>query len=425
MASTYKNLSAGQKLSEYNGLKKQFDSFCFEDVKLDMSRGKPGPEQLDLAAGMHTCLSESDYYSSDGIDCRNYGVLDGLTEMKKIFADMLDVSPDEVILGGNSSLSMMFDNIASNVSHGVRDSIPWQRQGDVKFICPVPGYDRHFAICDYFHIGMVTIDMTPDGPDMDAVERLVSEDPLIKGMWCVPVFSNPDGCIYSDETVRRIAGLRPAAHDFRVYWDNAYCVHHFRGERPAIPCILRECEKSGNPNMPLVFASFSKISFSGAAVSAIAASKSNCDFIRKRLAVQSIGPDKLCQLRHVRFFGDADGVYRHLIKIAGVIRPKFEIVTSALNENLSDLEIATWTDPSGGYFISFDTLPGCAARTVSLCKEAGVTLTPAGSTYPHGKDPHDKNIRIAPTYPTPGELKKAMDIFCVAVRLASLERLLG
>jgi len=387
-----------------------------------MSRGKPGPEQLDLAAGMHTCLAENDYISSDGVDCRNYGVLDGLYEMKEIFAGLLDVSPDEVILGGNSSLSMMFDNIASNASHGVRDSIPWQRQGDIKFICPVPGYDRHFSICDYFHIKMVTVGMTPGGPDMDAVERLVESDPLIKGMWCVPIFSNPDGCTYSDDTVRRIANLKPAAHDFRIYWDNAYSVHHFRGDRPEIPCILRECEKSGNPHMPLVFTSFSKISFSGAAVSAMATSKSNCDFIRKRLAVQSVGPDKLNQLRHIRFFGNAEGVFKHLVKIADIIRPKFETVIQIFNENLSHLEIANWTDPSGGYFISFNTLPGCAAKTISLCKEAGITLTPAGATYPYGNDPNDSNIRIAPTYPSLGELKQAMEIFCVAVRIAALEK---
>ena len=422
--SAYKNFSAEQKFTEYNNLKKIFEAYVAENLHLDMSRGKPGPEQLDLAAGMHTCLSENDYYSSGGIDCRNYGILDGLPEMKKIFADLLDVSVDEIILGGNSSLSMMFDNIASNVSHGVRDSIPWQRQGDVKFICPVPGYDRHFAICDYFHIKMIAVGMKPDGPDMDEVEKLVGSDPLIKGMWCVPVFSNPDGCIYSDEVIRRIANLKPAAHDFRIYWDNAYCVHHFRGEKPTIPCILRECEKSGNPHMPLVFASFSKISFSGAAVSAIATSKSNCDFIKTRLAIQTIGPDKLNQLRHVRFFGDSGGVYKHLVKIAEIIRPKFETVIKIFEKNLSQLEIADWTDPSGGYFISFNTLPGCAARAVSLCKDAGVTLTPAGSTYPYGNDPVDANIRIAPTYPTRCELEKAMEIFCVAVRIASLEKLL-
>ena len=419
----YKELSNGQKLSEYNRLKKQHAAYCAENLALDMSRGKPGPEQLDLAAGMHSCLAEDDYYSSDGIDCRNYGVLDGIPEIKKIFADILDVSPGEVIVGGNSSLGMIFDNIASNVSHGVRDSIPWQKQGDIKFICPVPGYDRHFAICDYFHIKMVTVKMTPAGPDMDEVERLVNHDPLIKGMWCVPVYSNPDGCIYSDEVIRRIAGLTPAAHDFRIYWDNAYCIHNFRGERPEIPCILRECEKSGNPHMPLVFTSFSKISFSGAAISAMAASVSNCDFIRKRLAVQSIGPDKLNQLRHARFFKDLDGVLAHMQKLAAILRPKFDTVDGVLKRGLSEAGVGQWHCPDGGYFISFNTPAGCARRVVELCREAGVTLTDAGAAFPYGNDPRDAQLRLCPSFAPEGDLEQAFLIFCEAVKLAALERM--
>jgi len=392
-------------------------------LRLDMSRGKPGEDQLDLCNGMLTVLDGSDYKSPGGIDCRNYGGLEGIPEMKKIFADILGIAPEEVVVGGNSSLAMMFDNVAVNVSHGVRDGEPWMRQGQVKFLCPVPGYDRHFTICEYFHIDMIPVPMTPDGPCVDTVEKLVSSDPMIKGMWCVPVFSNPDGCVYSDETVRRLAALKPAAEDFRLYWDNAYAIHHFTGDRPVIPNILKECERAGNRDMPLVFASFSKVSMAGAGVAAMASSLSNCEYIRKRFFTQTIGPDKLSQLRHVRFFKDYDGVMAHMAKVAEIIRPKFETVLQALKTELGGLGIGAWKEPSGGYFISFDTLPGCAKRTVALCKEAGVTLTGAGATFPYGRDPEDRNIRIAPTYPPIGELRAAMEVFCLAVRLATLEQL--
>jgi len=420
----YVDMTADELKSEYAALQREYDKILAKKYNIVMARGVQSEAQLDLSSPMMTCVSENDYTSEDGTDCRNYGGLDGISEMKKIVADILRVEPDEVIVGGNSSLAMMFDNISVNVSHGVRDGLPWQRQGEVKFICPVPGYDRHFSICDYFHIKMINVGMRSDGPDMDAVEALVESDPMIKGMWCIPVYSNPDGCVYSNETVRRIARLSPAASDFRLYWDNAYCIHNFRGTPPAIPDILRECAEAGNENMPLEFMSFSKISFCGAAVSAIAASRSNCDYIRKRLSVQSIGPDKLNQLRHARFFKDADGVARHMKKMAEILRPKFELVTEIFTKNIGPSGAAVWSDPDGGYFISVSALPGCAKRAVKLCGDAGVKLTPAGAAFPYGVDPLDSNIRIAPSFPILSELETAAGVFCVAVKIAAVEKLL-
>ena len=421
----YYELEQDELVRIYHRLQKQYEAYCHRNLKLDMSRGKPGADQLDLCGAMMNCLAKDDYMSSNNIDCRNYGGVDGIPEMKQLFAAILETDRDEVIVGGNSSLKMMFDNIAVNVSHGVRDGVPWQQQGTIKFICPVPGYDRHFSICQYFHIEMIPVEMTPDGPDMDTVERLVASDPLIKGMWCVPVFSNPDGYVYSDEVVRRIANLKPAAVDFRIYWDNSYTIHHFSGERPVIPNILRECEKAGNPHMPLIFTSFSKISFPGAAVAAIASSKSNCEFIRKRLTIQTIGPDKLNQLRHVRFFKDLNGVLAHMEKMAEILRPKFEVVLNTLQTELSGKGVAAWTTPSGGYFVSLNTEEGCTNRTVDLCKNAGIVMTGAGATFPYGKDPLDRNIRIAPSYPPIDELKTAMEVFCVCVQIAAIEKLLN
>lgn len=402
----------------------EYEEYKAQGLHLDMSRGKPSSAQLDLSNGMLNCLSGEDYTSESGMDCRNYGGLDGLPEMKRIFADLLDLSPEEVIVGGNSSLTMMFDNIASNMTHGVRDGWPWMQQGQVKFLCPVPGYDRHFAICEYFHIQMIPVPMDEHGPDMDLVEQLVESDPMIKGMWCVPKFSNPEGTTYSDEVVRRLARLKPAAGDFRLYWDNAYAIHCFSDEDPKLLNILRECEAAGNPNMPLIFASFSKVSFSGAGVAMMASSKSNCDYIRQRLTVQQIGPDKLNQLRHVRFFRSADGVRAHMNKQAELIRPKFELVAHFLEEELGGTGIARWSSPKGGYFVSFYSLDGCAKRIVKLCKEAGVIMTSAGAAYPYGNDPHDSHIRIAPTYPPLSELQMAMNVFCSTAKLVCVEKLL-
>lgn len=392
--------------------------------KLNMTRGVPSDDQLALCNEIMTCLSVEDYKSSNGADCRNYGGLDGIVEMRKIFADLLDLTPEEVIVGGNSSLALMFDNVSVNVSHGVRDGKPWQSQGKIKFLCPSPGYDRHFTICNYFHIDMIPIAMGPDGPDMDDIEKRVSSDPMIKGVWCVPKYSNPTGIVYSDETVRRFANLKPAADDFRIYWDNAYAFHDL-GETKKILNIVRLCEEAGNPNMVYVFSSFSKVSFAGASVTCMASSKSNCDYIRQRLTAQTIGPDKLNQLRHARFFKDAKNVLAHMEKHAEILRPKFKLVNDTLERELGGLGIAEWTKPAGGYFVSFDSLEGIAKRIVTLCSEAGVALTPAGATYPNGKDPKDSNIRIAPTCPPLAELEAAMEIFCVAVKLASVEKFLA
>jgi aspartate/methionine/tyrosine aminotransferase len=393
--------------------------------KLNMTRGVPSNEQLSLCNELLTCLSMEDYLSENGTDCRNYGGLDGIPEMKKIFADLLDVTPDEVVVGGNSSLALMFDNVAVNMSHGVRDGTSWQSQGQIKFLCPSPGYDRHFTICNYFHIDMIPIAMGQDGPDMDAIEKAVSSDPMIKGIWCVPKYSNPTVIVYSDETVKRFARLKPAANDFRIYWDNAYAFHDLGSKKVEIPNIIRLCEEAGNPNMAYVFASFSKVSFAGASVTCIASSKSNCEFIRKRLTVQTIGPDKLNQLRHVRFYKSAQGVLAHMEEHAAILRPKFKLVADTLSRELDGTGVAEWTNPAGGYFVSFDAQKDCAKKIVALCAQAGVTLTPAGATYPNGNDPQDRNIRIAPTCPSLADLGEALEIFCVAVKLVSVEKYLS
>ena len=420
----YAEMSAAELAALKEDLTKDLSNFKEKNLKLNMTRGVPSEDQLALCNEMLTCLSASDYKAASGIDCRNYGGLDGIPEMKKIFADLLDLTPEEVIVCGNSSLALMFDNVAVNMSHGVRDGTPWQKQGQVKFLCPVPGYDRHFTICNYFHIEMIPIAMDENGPDMDTIEKLVSSDSMIKGIWCVPKFSNPTGIVYSDEVVRRFANLKPAADDFRIYWDNAYAIHDLGATQAKISNIVRLCEEAGNPNMVYVFASFSKVSFAGSSVTCMASSSSNCDYIRKRLTAQTIGPDKLAQLRHVRFFRDADNVVAHMEKHAAILRPKFKLVSDTLNRELGPLGIAEWTEPKGGYFVSFNALEGCAKRVVVLCAEAGVALTPAGATFPNGNDPKDRNIRIAPTYPPLAELEQALNIFCTAVKLASAEKLL-
>jgi DNA-binding transcriptional MocR family regulator len=390
---------------------KKHQEFIRRKLNLNMMRGNPGKAQLELSRGLLTCLGDGDHISEDGIDCRNYGVLDGLPEMKRIFADILDLEPAEIIVGGNSSLSLMFDQIAASVT-----------PGKSKFICPAPGYDRHFAVCAHFDIEMIPVEMKDSGPDMDEVERLVCSDPHIKGIWCVPYFSNPTGAVYSDETVRRFASLRPAAEDFRLYWDCAYIIHRLRGKERRIPNIVRECEKAGRPDMPFVFASFSKVSYPGAAVACMASGLGNIEAIKKRLSVQTIGSDKIRQLMHVRFFGCADGVYRHMEKHAAILRPKFELVDSMLERELSGLDECEWTSPEGGYFISVSTPEGTAGRVVELCAEAGVALTPAGAVFPGGRDPKDRGLRLAPSFPAEDELRTAMEVFCNAVRLAAFEK---
>jgi len=421
----YVQMETGELTAVKNELEEAFSRFKKEGKKLNMTRGVPSDEQLSLCNEMMNSLTSDDYKSMNGSDCRNYGGLDGIPEIKKIFAELLGFSIDEVIVGGNSSLSLMFDNVAVNMTHGVREGKPWQSQGQVKFLCPSPGYDRHFTICSYFHIDMIPIFMGHEGPDMDTIEKMVSSDPMIKGIWCVPKYSNPTGIVYSEETVRRFANLKPAADDFRIYWDNAYAFHDLGDTKAPMPNIIRMCEEAGNPNMVYVFTSFSKVSFAGASVTCMASSKSNCDYIKQRLSVQTIGPDKINQLRHVRFFKDAAGIMAHMEKHAAILRPKFKLVSDTLRAELGGLDIARWTEPLGGYFVSFDSLEGCAKRIVALCAEAGVALTPAGATYPNGNDPQDKNIRIAPTCPPIGELKDALEIFCAAVKLASVEKFLS
>lgn len=392
-----------------------------------MSRGKPSIDQLDLSMGMLDVLtSDMDLTCEDGTDCRNYGVLDGISEAKELLADMMEVAPDHIIIYGNSSLNVMYDTVSRSMTHGVMGNTPWCKLDKVKFLCPVPGYDRHFAITEYFGIEMINIPMTPTGPDMDMVEKLVASDDSIKGIWCVPKYSNPQGISYSDQTVRRFARLKPAAPDFRIYWDNAYTIHHlYDMDQDHLIEILAECKRAGNPDMVYKFASTSKISFPGSGIAAIAASQNNLVDIKKQLRIQTIGHDKVNQLRHVRFFGDIHGMVEHMKKHADILRPKFEAVLETLDRELEGLGIGTWTTPKGGYFIAFDSLDGCAKAIVAKCKKAGLVMTGAGATYPYGKDPHDSNIRIAPSYPPLNDLKQAMELFALCVKLVSVEKLLS
>ncbi len=410
--------------NEILALKKQwneeYDKFKAMNLQLNMARGKPSPEQLDLSMDMLDVLdSKSDLKGID--DYRNYGILDGIPEAKELFSKMLGVSTDEIIIGGNASLNLMYDIIADSYAFGVNGSTPWCKLDKVKFLCPVPGYDRHFAICEKFGIEMINIPTTEAGPDMDMVEKLVSEDEGIKGIWCVPQYTNPTGYVYSDETVKRFAALSPKAADFRIFWDNAYVIHHLVENPRLVLNIMDECKKNGKENMVYILGSTSKITFSGAGVAAFASSKENLDNIKKTLGVRTIGYDKINQIRHVRYFGNYEGLLNHMKKHAAVIAPKFEVVVNMLEKEIAPLGIGTWTKPDGGYFVSFDSLPGCAKRIVELCKNAGVTLTGAGAAFPYGKDPEDKNIRIAPTYPTVDELATAMEIFCLSVKIASAE----
>ena len=423
----YKDLSKEELLSLKSNLEKEFKKVKAKGIKLDMSRGKPSTEQLNLSMGMMDVLtSDSDLVCEEGVDCRNYGVLDGIKEAKQLLADMMEVPKDNIIIFGNSSLNVMYDTIARSMTHGVMGSTPWCKLDKVKFLCPVPGYDRHFAITEYFGIEMINIPMTPTGPDMDMVEEYVNNDPAVKGIWCVPKYSNPQGITYSDETVHRFAKLNPAAEDFRIFWDNAYGIHHlYEDKQDYLIEILMECKKEGHPNMVYKFGSTSKISFPGSGIAALAASKANLDDIRKYITVQTIGHDKLNQLRHVKFFKDLEGVHAHMKKHAAILRPKFEMVEATLEKELGGLGIGEWTTPKGGYFISFESLDGCAKKIVAMAKEAGVVMTGAGATYPYGKDPKDSNIRIAPSFPPIEELEKAAQVFVVCVKLASVEKLLA
>lgn len=423
----YKELSKEELQTLQAELTKAYEDTKGKGLKLDMSRGKPGITQLDMGMDILDALnSKSDMKTEDGMDVRNYGVLDGIPEAKRLMAGIMGVKPENVVVCGNASLSIMYDTISRSVTHGVMGSTPWCKLDKVKFLCPVPGYDRHFAITEHFGIEMINVPMSPQGPDMDMVERLVAEDSAIKGIWCVPKYSNPQGYSYSDETVRRMAALKPAAKDFRIFWDNAYAVHDLYDDRKdTILEILSECEKAGNPDMVYEFCSTSKISFSGAGVAALASSKGNIDFIKKSMTIQTIGYDKINQLRHVRYFKDINGLKAHMKKHAALLKPKFEAVLTTLDEELSGLGIGEWTKPNGGYFISFEAMDGCAKAIVAKCKEAGMTLTGAGATFPYGKDPKDSNIRIAPSFPTPEEMKQAAELFTLCVKLVSVEKLLA
>ncbi|QNU65344.1 aminotransferase class I/II-fold pyridoxal phosphate-dependent enzyme [Ruminiclostridium herbifermentans] len=420
----YETLSADDLKNEIEALEKRYNAFKEQKLKLDMTRGKPCSEQLDICMDMLDIPAKELRKACDGTDCFNYGVLDGLPEAKALFAEMLEVNTNEIIIGGNSSLNLMYDTIARAMSLGVMGGTPWSKLEKVKFLCPSPGYDRHFAICELFGIEMIVIDMKQDGPDMDAIEKLVSEDETIKGVWCVPKYSNPDGITYSDEVVNRFAALNPKANDFRIFWDNAYCVHHLSDKPDMLKNILTACKEAGNENMVYIFASTSKISFPGAGVAVMASSVDNINSIKKSLTIQTIGHDKINQLRHVKYFKDVDGITLHMKKHAAILKPKFDMVLDILEKELGGKEIASWNKPNGGYFISLNTLDNCAQEVAKLAQEAGVALTKAGATYPYGKDPRDKNIRIAPTMPPVEELKKAIEIFAICIQLVSAKKFL-
>ena len=421
----YHEMSKEELASLKEQLTAVYKEYQGKNLKLNMARGKPSSEQLDLSMPMLDVLnSKSDYMSVDG-DCRNYGVLTGIQEAKELMGGMMDAPAENIIMYGSSSLTLMYDTVSRSYSHGVMGNTPWCKLDKVKFLCPVPGYDRHFAITEFFGVEMINIPLHDDGPDMDMVEQYVNNDESVKGIWCVPLYSNPSGQSYSDEVVKRFANLKPAAKDFRIYWDNAYCVHHLYPDHPDhVLDILSECEKAGNPDMVYKFGSTSKVTFPGAGISAIATSKANIEDIKKQMNNQLISHDKMNQLRHVKFFGNVEGLKAHMAKHADILRPRFEAVDEILNKELKGLEIGTWTKPNGGYFVSFNAMDGCAKAIVSKCKEAGVVMTGAGATYPYGKDPHDSNIRIAPSFPTLDELKQAAEIFCVCVKLGSVEKLL-
>lgn len=424
----YVNCNKEDLEKEYAALVAEYEEVKGKGLKLNMARGKPGEDQLNLSRPLLDVINSStDCITAHGADCRNYGELAGIDECKNFFAEIFDVDPSDVMVGGNSSLNMMFDTIAGFMTKPVVEGCkPWYEVKNRKFLCPAPGYDRHFAITEYFDFDMIPVPMTENGPDMDVVEKLVENDDSIKGIWCVPKYSNPTGISYSDEVVKRMAALKPAAKDFRIYWDNAYAIHHLYEDRQdEILDIISECEKAGNPNLVYEFASTSKVTFSGSGVAAMASSKENVKSILEQMTIQTIGYDKMNQLRHVRYFKNFDGVKRHMMKHAEKMRPKFKAVLDMLESELKPCGVGEWTNPNGGYFISFNAMEGCAKKVVSMCKDAGMVLTGAGSPFPYGKDPEDKNIRIAPSFATPDELKEASEILIICTKITALEKILG
>lgn len=425
MSIAYKDLTPAQVREEYEVVRAAYDALKAKALKLNMARGKPGKEQLDLVSDILTVLAKPEDCVSEGVDARNYGELTGLHEAKVYWADVLGCKPEECFIGGNASLTLMFDTISKAYTHGMLHSEkPWCKLDTVKWLCPAPGYDRHFKVTETFGFELITVPMTPTGPDMDMVEELV-KDPCVKGMWCVPKYSNPDGTIYSDETIHRIAALKPAAPDFLLMWDNAYCVHEFDGDFVPFDDILTLCREAGNPDMVFEFASTSKITLPGAGMSVMAASVANQKYMEKLIGVQTISYDKLNALRHVRYLKDKAHTLALMKKHAEILNPKFQCVLRHLDEQIAPLGIATWERPKGGYFVSCNTAAGLAKRTLALCKEAGVVMTGAGATFPYGKDPQDSNIRIAPSLPPVEELEQAMDVFCISMRLAALEQLMA
>lgn len=416
-------MSKSELEKELEKEKKIYDGFLERKLRLNMARGKPDEDQLDISVDMYSGVPSP--ISEDGTDCRNYGLLDGISEAKKLFADILEAPAENVIVCGNSSLNLMFDTIARSMLFGsYKGATPWMKQEKIKFLCPVPGYDRHFAITETFGIEMINVPMTPDGPDMDIVEKYVESDPAIKGIWCVPKYSNPDGYTYSDRTVRRFARLKPAADDFRIFWDNAYVVHDLYDVGDRLLSIYDEAKAAGNENIFIMFASTSKITFPGSGISAIVSGKENIDFIKSIMTVQTIGHDKMNMLRHVNFLRNINGVRAHMKRHAEILRPKFKAVLDAFESELSDLPNTSWTTPRGGYFITLYLDSFCASRTFELCKNAGVTLTNAGATFPYGKDPEDRVLRIAPTFPPVNELKIAVSVLVCAAKIATIEKLL-
>ena len=422
----YSEMTGEQLEAEKAEAEKRYEAFKAEGHNLDMSRGKPSPEQLDLSLGMLSLVDEkTDFADAAEVDVRNYGGASGIKGARELMGGILGVPADNVVVLGNSSLQIMYQMVSHAMTHGIMGSVPWCKLDKVKFLCPAPGYDRHFSICEHFGIEMIPVPMHEDGPDMDMVEKLVAEDDAIKGIWCVPQYSNPQGIVYSDEVVERFAALEPAAPDFRIFWDNAYAVHHLCDDHPQVANLMEKAAAAGNPDSYYMFASTSKVTFASGGISCVAASDANIAEIKQFMGFQSIGPDKINQLRHVLFFGEPGSLEAHMKKQAELISPKFEKVKEVFGRELGGLGVGTWTDPKGGYFITFESLPGCAKRIVALAADAGVKMTGAGAMYPYKNDPDDKTIRVAPTYPSVDELAAAAELFCICVKIASAEKLLG